>query len=293
MAKGYGKRMGDRKEGRRLRGLNASAALLPYVMRRRSDACNSYDDALEVTEIEQWLLQKRAEGSRGLNLTHLLVAAYVRTVSMRPGVNRFVSGRRVFARSGIQVVLRIPRGMDSDAPWTSIKVSCSPTDTIYDVYRRVSDAVDEVQAGTGESAYDRLAASVARLPRGALRFLFFLLRWLDYHDWLPQSLLDASPYHGSLSICDTGSLGIEPVTHHIYDFGNLPVYLSFGAKHRRYEYDREGQLLERHFVDYRITSDERIADGSTCADALKCMKYFLKNPQLLEQPPETVEDDIN
>ena len=51
MAKGYGKRMGDRKEGRRLRGLNASAALLPYVMRRRSDACNSYDDALEVTEI--------------------------------------------------------------------------------------------------------------------------------------------------------------------------------------------------------------------------------------------------
>lgn len=176
MAKGYGKRMGDRKEGRRLRGLNASAALLPYVMRRRSDACNSYDDALEVTEIEQWLLQKRAEGSRGLNLTHLMVAAYVRTVSMRPGVNRFVSGSRVFARSGIQVVLRIPRGMDSDAPWTSIKVSCSPTDTIYDVYRRVSDAVDEVQAGTGESAYDRLAASVARLPRGALRFLFFLLR---------------------------------------------------------------------------------------------------------------------
>ena len=293
MAKGFGKRMGDRKEGRRLRGLNAASNLGPYIMRRRSDACNSFSDSLEVTEIEQWLLQKRSEGSRGMNLTHLMVAAYVRAVSMRPGINRFVAARRIFARSDIQVVLKVRRGVTSDALWTSVKVQCSPTDTIYDIYRRISEAVDEVQAGTGESAYDTLAASVAKLPRGLLRFLLWVLRILDHYDWLPARLLEASPYHGSLSLCDTGSLGIQPVEHHIYDFGNLPLYLSFGAKQRRYEYDKDGELIERHFVDYRITCDERIADAGYCADALKCMKYFLKNPSLLELPPEVVEDDAN
>ena len=293
MAKGFGKRMGDRKEGRRLRGLSAASNLAPYIMRRRSDACNSFTDSLEVTEIEQWLLQKRSEGSRGLNLTHLMAAAYVRAVSMRPGINRFVAARRIFARSDIQLVLRVRRGVTADAPWTSVKIRCSPTDTIYDIYRRISEAVDEIQAGTGESAYDTLAASVAKLPRGLLRLLFWILRILDHYDWMPARLLEASPYHGSLSICDNGSLGIQPIEHHIYDFGNLPLYLSFGAKQRRYEYDKDGQLTERHFVDYRVTCDERIVDDGYLADALKCMKYFMKNPQLLELPPEVVEDDAN
>ena len=46
-------------------------------------------------------------------------------------------------------------------------------------------------------------------------------------------------------------------------------------------------------MDYRITCDGRIVDSYYYASALKCLKYFLKNPMHLELPPETVEDDLN
>lgn len=288
-----GKRVGDRREGRQLRSLEPVRSLAPYIMRRRSDSCDSFSDNIEISALEQWLIEKRNEGSVALNFTHLIVAAYVRTVSMRPGINRFVAARHIYARSDIQVVLRTRKGVGSDSSWTSVKVSFSPTDTIYDVYARINQAVDDVQAGTGESDYDRLAASLARLNRFFLRPYLLFLRVLDYYDLLPLRFLKASIYHASISLCDLGSLGIQSVDHHIPDFGNLPLYLSYGAKRHVYELDREGQVQDRHMVDLRFTVDERIADADYLVEALKCMKYFLKNPGLLELPPETVGEDIN
>ena len=288
-----GKRLGDRREGRQLRSLTPALNLGPYIMRRRSDACDSYADSIEISALEQWLLDKRAEGNGAMNFTHLMVAAYVRTVSMRPGINRFVAARHIYARSDIQVVLRVRKGAGGSSAWTGVKVRFSPTDTIYDIYNRINEAVDDVQAGTGESPYDRLAASMTRLNRFFLRPYLLTLRILDFFDLLPQKILDASPYHASLSVCDLGSLGIGSVEHHIYDFGNLPLYLSYGAKHHVYELDKEGTVQDRHVVDLHFTVDERIADASYLVEALKCMKYFLKNPQLLELPPEQVADDMN
>ncbi len=50
--------------------------------------------------------------------------------------------------------------------------------------------------------------------------------------------------------------------------------------------------MERKYIDYKITMDERTVDGVYYANALKYMKYYLKNPALLEQPPEKVEEDV-
>lgn len=287
------KRPSDRREGRRLRSLSALTRLSPYLMKRRSDAVNYLADSLEVTAVEQWILEKRGEGWAELGFLHLLVAAYVRTVSMRPGINRFVSGRRIYARNDIQVIMTVRRGQAIDASQTTVKVSFAPTDTVFDVYRRLNGAVDEIRADVAISPPEKLAAALVRVPRGFLRIAMAFLRFLDYFDWLPRSVLDASPFHGSLGVTDQGSLGIPPVSHHIYDLGNLPCFLSFGAKRRTFEPDKDGAPAERHYVDYRITCDERIADGGYYASAFKCLKYFLKNPKLLELPPETVEDDVN
>lgn len=162
----YGKRLNDRREGRVLRSLPPFSRLIPYIMRQRSDACDTFSDALEVSGIEQWLRDKRGEGWTGLGFLHLIVAAYVRTVSMRPGINRFVAGRRIHARNDIQVVLTVKRAQSADASRTTIKVSFSPTDTVFDVYRRLSDAVDEVKADVTISEPERIAGDALPHPPG-------------------------------------------------------------------------------------------------------------------------------
>ena len=137
---GYAKRSGDRREGRRLRTMDARRSVMPYFMRKRSESLSTLADSVEVSSIERWLLEKRAEGWAGLGFIHLLIAAYVRTVSMRPAINRFVAARRVYARSEIEVILNVKRSSSSEAAETSVKVAFSPTDTVFDVYRRLSEA---------------------------------------------------------------------------------------------------------------------------------------------------------
>ncbi len=289
----YSKRASDRREGRQLRSLPAYSRIVPFILRRRSDAQCTLADSMEVTGIEQWLREKRGEGWAKLGILHLIVAAYVRTVTMRPGINRFVAGRRLFARNDIQVVLSVKRNPSISATETSIKVSFSPTDTVFDVYRRLTSAMDEVQADLTVSPPERIAGSLMRMPRFLLRMAMAGIRMLDYFDWLPRSWLDASPFHASLEVLDLGSLGIMPADPHIPDFGTVSAALAFGAKRKVMEPGAEGKGVERHYVDYRVACDGRIADSYYFASALKCLKYFLKNPALLELPPERVEDDVN
>lgn len=286
------KRAGDRREGRLLRTLPAFHRISPFIQRRRSDAESSVSDSVEVSAVEDWLRSKRSEGWSELGFLHLMAAAYVRTVSMCPGINRFVAGRHIFARNDIQLVMNVKRGPYVKATETAVKLSFAPTDTVFDVYRRFITAVDEVKADITVSEPERLANTLMRFPRFALRLAFSLFRLLDFFDWLPASWLQFSPFHGSVALVDLGSLGIVPAQSHLPDFGTLSCSISFGARRKVWESDGI-VAAERHYVDFTVVCDDRIADSFYFAGALKCLKYFLKNPQLLELPPEKTEDDIN
>ena len=290
---GYAKRASDRREGRQIRSLSAYQRIMPFLLRRKSESLCSISDSLEVSGIERWIRQKRAEGWTGLGFIHLLVAAYVRTVSMRPGINRFVSGRRLYARNSVQVVLSVKRGSSSNASETSIKVSFSPTDTVFDVYRQLNDAIDKVKADVTESDAEHFSRLLMKLPRLLAQAVLAVARVLDYFDWLPAGWLESSPFHSSVTVIDMGSLGAPPVQQTLSDFGNTPCSISFGARRKAWEITAEGASAERHYVDYRITADERIVDSYYYASALKCLKYFMKNPMHLELPPEAIEDDVN
>ena len=290
---GYAKRASDRREGRQLRSLSAYQRIVPFLLRRKAEAACSISDSVEVSGIERWIRQKRAEGWTGLGFIHLLVAAYVRTVSMRPGINRFISGRRLYARNEVQVVLSVKRGASSGASETCVKVSFSPTDTVFDVYRRLSEAVDGVKAEVTLSEPEHISDRLMRLPRFLARAVLAVARALDYFDWLPSGWLEASPFHASLMVTDMGSLGVVPVQQSLPDLGNIPCAISFGARRKVRELSPEGEITEGHYVDYRITCDGRIVDSYYFASALKCLKYFMKYPAHLELPPEAVEDDVN
>lgn len=109
---------------------------------------------------------------------------------------------------------------------------------------------------------------------------------------LPKRLLDKSPFHGSMIITDLGSLGIGPIYHHIYNFGTLPVFISFGAKYRKYELDSNGSLMENRYIDAKFALDERIVDGHYYASVFKLMSKLIQNPSELEITPEIVREDI-
>ena len=286
------RRFGDRKEGRRLRTITPLMAFTPFIMIDRNDSCNQFAGAVEISETDSWLRAKRQEGYKGLGMLHLFIAAYIRVLCHLPGLNRFVSGQRVYARNTITINMMVKRGITVDSEETCAKVDFELTDTIYDVYRKMNDAVEEIRS-SDDSGTEKAARILMSTPRLLLKLAVKLIKLADYFDWLPMSLLRVSPFHGSMIITDLGSLGIGPIYHHIYNFGNLPVFLAFGAKRREVELDRHGQPVEHKYVDYKIVCDERICDGNYYASAFKYLRYYLKNPHELERAPEKIIEDID
>lgn len=288
----YKRRFGDRKEGRLLRSLPAFAKFIPFIMPTRNDACNQYEESFEVTDLDRRLRQLRVAGYKGIGFLHFIIAAYIRGVSMLPGINRFVVGRRIYARDNIEVVMTVKRSLSVDATETTIKVVFEPTDTIFDVYRKMNEKIDEVKTSGGNNNTEDVAETLCRAPRFLLRFALTILRIMDYFGWLPEKLVEASPFHGSMIITDVGSLRIGPIYHHIYNFGTLPVFIAFGAKRHAYEIDRHGQVVDHKYVDCKFTMDERTVDGHYYAQFLQAIRYIFAHPELLEAPPTRVVDDV-
>lgn len=288
----YKRRFGDRKEGRLLRSLPAFAKFVPFVMPTRNDACNQYEESFEVSDVDRRLRKLRVDGYKGIGILHFIIAAYIRGVSMLPGMNRFVVGRRIYARDNIEVVMTVKRSLAIDAIETTIKVVFEPTDTIFDVYRKMSEKIDEIKTVEGNNNTEDVAEAMCKAPRFLLRFALTILRIMDYFGWLPQSLLDASPFHGSMIITDLGSLRIGPIYHHIYNFGTLPVFISFGAKRHAYELDRHGNMVDRKYVDCKFVMDERTVDGHYYAQFLQAFRYICQHPEIVETPPSKVVEDV-
>ncbi len=159
------RRFGDRKDGRLIQSLAPFYKFMPYIMPTKNDACNQFEDCIEITNTDRWLRQKRLEGYKGLGYLHLFIAAYIRMVSLRPGINRFVAGRRIYARNNIEVVLTVRRSMSTTSNETTIKAVFAPTDTIFDVYRKMNEKIDEIKFGGEDNNTEQVAGALLKLPR--------------------------------------------------------------------------------------------------------------------------------
>lgn len=286
------RRFGDRKDGRLLRSLPALNKFMPYIMPARNDRCNHYEESFEISDVDRHLRRMRVAGYKGIGFLHFMIAAYIRCVSMLPGLNRFVAGRRVYAADKITIVMAVRRSNDLDSTETTIKVNFEPTDTIFDVYRKMNEKIDEIKASEDNNNTEDVAETLCKAPRFLLRFAILILRIMDYFGWLPESLTDASPFHGSMIITDLGSLRIGPIYHHIYNFGTLPVFIAFGAKRHAYELDRHGQVVDHKYIDCKFVLDEGTVDGHYYAQFLQAFRYIFQHPEIVETPPSRVVDDV-
>ena len=162
-----------------------------------------------------------------------------------------------------------------------------------EVYEKFNRAVTEVQnAPDDKNEFDKLNKVLSLIPGLFCRWTINLLRFLDYFGIMPRMILRLSPFHGTMIVTSMGSLGIRPIYHHIYNFGNLPVFFSYGGRRSEVVCDANGNVSTRKCIELKVVTDERICDGFYYASAFKIIKRHAENPELLEVKPETVYEDI-
>ena len=285
------RRFGDRYDGRLLRSLPAISKLMPYLMKVRADSQNQFEAEIDITNIEYYLQGKKKEGYTDMSLLHVIIAAYVRIVAERPGVHRFIAGQKIYSRNKLECLMTIKKDMTLEAPDTCIKVEFDPRDNIYNVYKKFQKAVIEAKNEDGD--FESVIGKLVKIPGLLLRGAIATLRLLDYFGMLPKALHKISPFHGSMIITSMGSLGIPAIYHHLYDFGHLPIFVSYGRMFNKEITTIDGEKETHHFVTFKVTTDERICDGFYYAAAFKQLMRYLNHPEVLDNFVESVVEDVD
>ena len=286
---------GDRKDGRRIRTLHPMDQITAYFQWERNICSNFFEESFEITNVDRYIRQKRREGLKDFGITHVLLAAYVRGIAKYPYLNRFINGQKVYSRGeDIQYCMVIKKDMQVRSPDTAIKVHLNPRDTAEDVYNKLNAAVEKVKATQElDSNLDGLIMALNLIPGVFLKFTVWFLKLLDYFGMLPTFLTELSPFHGSLFFTSMGSLGIKPIYHHLYDFGNIPAFGAFGMKRKANEVLEDGTVVQRKYIDVKFVLDERIVDGYSYATFFKYYRRLMAHPEVLDNPPEEVVKDID
>ena len=169
--------------------------------------------------------QKKKEG-RTMSHMAVLFAALNRTICEYPALNRFVVNKRIYARNEIAIGMVVLRAGKTGAE-TMGKIYLQPEDTILDVEDRIQKYVEENRKVDGENKTDKIIKTVCGLP-GLVRFVIAALKWMDWHNLLPKSIIDASPFHVSMVFTNLASIRTNHIYHHCYDFGTTSVVMAAG-----------------------------------------------------------------
>jgi len=279
------------KEGRKIKSEIPMNKVSPFIMPNRTGASNTFFSTVDIGKCEQLLRQLKSEGMKGIGMMHIFMAAYVRVVSEFPGINRYIRGQRLYARKNIEICLTIKKELKLNAPETVIKLDANPQDTLHSIHEQLNTIIEKNKEDGDQNNMDTVARILVSFPGVFLKFTVWFLKALDYFGLLPRALTKLSPFHGSMFITNMGSLGMPPIYHHLYNFGNLPLFIAMGSKRTEYVLNKNGETEKRRLIDFTFVCDERICDGHYYATAFKKLKRILENPdQLLVAPTQIVSD---
>lgn len=280
---------GKRADGRRLRNITPFFMVIPHIMKRRSDAQVYYSQEISLTPIDEYISSKEAEG---INLSYMSIiyTALVRIIAEKPRLNRFVMNGKTYARNGIDISLVVKKGMNEMAAETSTKLHFIGNENIFEIKKQLDKIISENKEVRAENSTDKLAKFLAFVPNWLMKLIVNLLMFLDKHDIMPKAVIKASPFHTSAFITNVGSLGIDSIYHHLYDFGTTGIFLAMGRKKKSIVYTGDDTLKEEKVISIRWVLDERICDGYYYASAVKSFNKYMKKPELLELNIEPVAD---
>lgn len=276
-----------RADGKRLRNTDPMYTVASYIMNKRVDAMNMVTIDIPITPIKQYLNEKRKQGTPMSHLA-VLIAAYLRTAAEYPMLNRFIVNRKPYARNEFCVAMVVLKSGKMDNG-TMAKMYFNMDDTVFKVNETIEKFVEENKNTPEKNGTEKLIKFLLSVP-GILPVGVGLFKWMDKHGLLPKAIINMSPFHNSLVISDLISIRTNHIYHHVYEFGTTSIFITMG--NLREVPRRKGDEVEfERCMPLGVVMDERICSGSYFALAFQRMRQYLKNPALLEVPPEKVNID--
>jgi len=280
-------KLGDRYDGWRLRNVDPMFTVAPFILKSRVDSQVLFEIKVPIDKIEIFIRDHKEE-IPNLSIMHVVMASLVRLMSQRPNLNRFVMWHKIFARNHVNFSIVIKRSMLDTAEETIIKPYFLPTDTLQEIVSKTNIELINAIKKSDESSADNLLKLFKFFPDFLLRIVVYLLTILDKIGLMPKIFNYASPFHSSFFLTNLGSIGVESIYHHLYEFGTCSMFVAMGRKKKENIVDKSGEIKSKKSILLKFVLDERICDGFYYARSMRLLEKILSNPSELLLPPTEV-----
>lgn len=277
---------GRRPDGKRLKKQDPIMQITPYLMPMRCDAQVFLEHKADYEKLSRYIVKKSQEGEK-ITFMQILVAAYVRAISNNPEANRFIFNKQYYARNNCSVsytVLKDPQNTDSNE--TTVRILFDLTDTIFDVRDRMNAVVEQSRATEDGDFVIRLARAVLSIP-GLATLIVAVVKLLDRYGIAPKVLIRELPFYSGMFITNNGSIGLHHPFHHIYNFGDVSLFIGMGSILKEATVE-DGKARMKRWLPLGMTADERVCSGAHYAAFFFDVLRLLEHPEELENPPEKV-----
>lgn len=277
---------GHRPDGKRLKKQDPIMQITPYLMPMRCDAQVFLEHKADYEKLSRYIVKKSQEGEK-ITFMQILVAAYVRAISNNPEANRFIFNKQYYARNNCSVsytVLKDPQNTDSNE--TTVRILFDLTDTLFDVRDRMNAAVEQSRATEDGDFVIRLARAVLSVP-GLATLIVAVVKLLDRYGIAPKVLIRELPFYSGMFITNNGSIGLHHPFHHIYNFGDVSLFIGMGSILKEATVE-DGKARMKRWLPLGMTADERVCSGAHYAAFFFDVLRLLEHPEELENPPEKV-----
>lgn len=272
------KRLGDRRDGKRLK-MGGFERFLYYLKPRRSDSEVYISKCIDVTELVKYMKEKKKD-NEDLTYFHLFSTAVAKVVYNKPLLNRFIIGGNKYDRNDITLSFVAKTDFSDTAREFLTVIKVDANDSLMDISRKIKGDVKKIRSNK-ESHTDDFVNKLGRLPKWVMAIIVWIIKRLDNHDMLPQSLTKNSVYHSTVLLSNLGSIHCDGIYHNLTNFGTNSILLTIGEIKEEVKVI-EGEIVKRYVCDFGITLDERIADGVYFAKSINLLEYILNDPKLLE-----------
>lgn len=278
------RRFGDRKDGKLIRDLDGMHFITPLIYPNRCDNEAYVAERVDLTAINAYLAKKNAQPSDfPYTMFHVVVTAILKTITLRPKLNRFIANKNFYQRNDISAAFVVKKIFSDEGGEALAVVKAKEDSTIDTIHQDLYDQIRSLRGGKVDGSTDSMDI-LNRMPRFLSKFLVWIITRLDVHGWVPNFLIESDPYYCSVVLSNLGSIKLRSGYHHLTNWGTCSLFCILGEKKVTPVFQPDGTYAMRETLDLGLTIDERLADGYYYSKSIKLLKHLLEHPELLEMP---------
>ena len=278
------RRLGDRKDGELLRNLDSMHFIMPIIYPNRCDNEAYIAEKIDLTNVNEFLKQKNAERPVfKYTFFHIVVAALIKTITLRPKMNRFIANKNTYQRNEVSAAFVVKKEFSDNGGEALAFLHAREDSTLTSLHEQLYQQISECRSDHVDASTDAMDF-FNKLPRFLSKFIVWLMTRLDVHGWVPQSLIATDPFYSSVVLSNVGSIKLKSGYHHLTNWGTCSLFCLIGEKSLQPVFDENGNVTMKEMLELGITIDERLADGYYYAKSIRLFKHLLQNPELLEKP---------